>query len=155
MFGIGSTELLLILLVALIVLGPKSLAGFSRKLGKFVGEFRRVSTDFQRTLNMEAMREEAREAEAKRASAPAGKNASAAEERASQAETPSEEELRARGVPEDSPLAQALRRAREQAKNAETEAAAAETEAEKAEKMADSLLEKKSDAKREEHDSRS
>ena len=33
MFGIGSTELLVILVVALIVLGPKSLASISRTLG--------------------------------------------------------------------------------------------------------------------------
>ena len=58
MFGIGSTELLVILLVGLIVLGPKSLAGLSRTLGKIVGEFRRVSTDFQRTLNAEVAAEE-------------------------------------------------------------------------------------------------
>ena len=58
MFGIGSTELLVILLVGLIVLGPKSLAGLSRTLGKIVGEFRRVSTDFQRTLNAETAQEE-------------------------------------------------------------------------------------------------
>nr|WP_296983814.1 Sec-independent protein translocase protein TatB [uncultured Desulfovibrio sp.] len=58
MFGIGSTELLVILVVALIVLGPKSLANVSRTLGKAMGEFRRVSTDFQRTLNAEAEEEE-------------------------------------------------------------------------------------------------
>lgn len=63
MFGIGSTELLLILVVALIVLGPKSLAGVSRSLGKAVGEFRRVSTDFQRTLNAEAAEDDLRERE--------------------------------------------------------------------------------------------
>ena len=58
MFGIGSTELLVILVVALIVLGPKSLASISRTLGKAMGEFRRVSTDFQRTLNAEVAQEE-------------------------------------------------------------------------------------------------
>lgn len=47
MFGIGSTELLVIILVALVVLGPKSLTGITRSLGKAVGEFRRVSTEFQ------------------------------------------------------------------------------------------------------------
>lgn len=68
MFGIGSTELLVILLVALIVLGPKSLAGVSRSLGRAMGEFRKVSNDFQRTLNVEAAQEEAREKMKKRAS---------------------------------------------------------------------------------------
>lgn len=73
MFGIGSTELLVILLVALVVLGPKSLAGVSRSLGKAMGEFRRVSTDFQRTLNAEVAREEEEEKQRKTASAPAEK----------------------------------------------------------------------------------
>lgn len=53
MFGIGSTELLVILLVALVVLGPKSLSTVAHTLGKAMGEFRRVSTEFQRTLNTE------------------------------------------------------------------------------------------------------
>ncbi|MEG6505800.1 Sec-independent protein translocase protein TatB [Nitratidesulfovibrio sp. 1201_IL3209] len=53
MFGIGSTELLVIMVVALIVLGPKNLPNIARTLGKAMGEFRRVSTDFQRTLNTE------------------------------------------------------------------------------------------------------
>lgn len=69
MFGIGSTELLVILLVALVVLGPKSLAGVSRTLGKAMGEFRRVSTDFQRTLNAEVAREEEEEKQRKSAAA--------------------------------------------------------------------------------------
>lgn len=120
MFGIGSTELLVILLVALIVLGPRSLAGFSSKLGKLVGEFRRVSTDFQRTLNLEAAQEEAREAEKKRAQAStAAKDDKKDEDMkpASAQEQPSAEDLRLHGIPEDSPLAQALKRAKEQAES--------------------------------------
>ena len=62
MFGIGSTEFIVILLVALLVLGPKSLAKISRTVGKYMGEFRRVSTEFQRTLNVEAAEEERKEA---------------------------------------------------------------------------------------------
>lgn len=58
MFGIGSTELLVILIVALIVLGPKSIPKLASTLGKAMGEFRRVSTEFQRTLNAEAAQEE-------------------------------------------------------------------------------------------------
>lgn len=53
MFGIGGTELLVILVVALLVLGPKSLPDIAKTLGKAMGEFRRVSTEFQRTLNTE------------------------------------------------------------------------------------------------------
>ncbi len=56
MFGISTTELLIIMLVALIVLGPTKLPGIARSLGKALGEFRRMTTDVQRTLNLEAAR---------------------------------------------------------------------------------------------------
>ena len=86
MFGIGSTELLVILVVALIVLGPKSIPQIAKTLGKAMGEFRRVSTEFQRTMNAEVEQEEhdkrKKEAEqelfgdkAKAASAPAASTA--------------------------------------------------------------------------------
>ena len=58
MFGIGGTELLVILVVALIVLGPKRVPQIARTLGKAMGEFRKVSTEFQRTLNTEIELEE-------------------------------------------------------------------------------------------------
>lgn len=58
MFGIGGTELLVILVVALVVIGPKSLPQIARTLGRAMGEFRRVSTEFQRTLNTEIELEE-------------------------------------------------------------------------------------------------
>jgi sec-independent protein translocase protein TatB len=45
MFGIGLPELLVILVVALIVLGPKRLPEVARQLGKAVGEFRRQTSD--------------------------------------------------------------------------------------------------------------
>ena len=61
MFGIGSTEFLVIILVALLVLGPRNLAKASRTVGRYVGEFRRISTDFQRTLNAEMAEEERQE----------------------------------------------------------------------------------------------
>ncbi len=58
MFGIGGTELLVILVVALIVLGPKSVPQIAKTLGRAMGEFRKVSTEFQRTLNTEIELEE-------------------------------------------------------------------------------------------------
>lgn len=69
MFGIGSTELIVILVVALIVLGPRKLPEMAKTLGKAMGEFRRMSSDFQRTIDTELDREEKqkrREEEAKR-----------------------------------------------------------------------------------------
>lgn len=43
MFGIGMPELILILAVALVVLGPKKLPEIARALGKGISEFRRTT----------------------------------------------------------------------------------------------------------------
>lgn len=61
MFGIGSTELLLILVVALIVLGPRNLPKIANTLGKAMGQFQRASRDFQRSINTEIAFEEEQE----------------------------------------------------------------------------------------------
>jgi len=50
-FGVGMPELLVILVVALIVLGPKRLPEIARSLGKGMAEFRKASSEFQRTLS--------------------------------------------------------------------------------------------------------
>jgi Tat protein translocase TatB subunit len=47
-FGIGMTELLVILVVGLLVLGPKRLPELARSLGRGLAEFRRASTDMRR-----------------------------------------------------------------------------------------------------------
>ena len=51
--SIGGAEILLILVVALVVLGPDHLPKVMRTVGRAVGQMRRVSTEFQRTLNTE------------------------------------------------------------------------------------------------------
>lgn len=50
MFGIGMPELLLILAVALIVLGPKKLPEIARALGKGMAEFRRATDELKEEL---------------------------------------------------------------------------------------------------------
>ena len=48
MFGIGMTELLVIFVIGLLVLGPKRLPELARSLGRTLAEFRRASTDLRR-----------------------------------------------------------------------------------------------------------
>src|SRR4029079_18998143 len=50
MGNLGGGEVLVIMLVALLVLGPAKLPDAARQLGKAVAEFRKVSGGFQREL---------------------------------------------------------------------------------------------------------
>lgn len=47
MFNVGAGELIVILLIALIVLGPDRLPDAARKMGKFMGQVRQMSNGFQ------------------------------------------------------------------------------------------------------------
>ena len=51
MLGVGWTEMLVIGVVALIVIGPKELPALMHRVGKFAGAIRRMGSDFQRELN--------------------------------------------------------------------------------------------------------
>jgi Tat protein translocase TatB subunit len=86
MFGIGMPELMVILVVALVVLGPKRLPEVARALGKGLAEFRRATSEIneelqkaQRTIEAEARAAEAerREAERKAPAAAAAQSAAA------------------------------------------------------------------------------
>jgi sec-independent protein translocase protein TatB len=57
--GLGTSELLVILVVALILLGPRRLPQISRKIGKSIAEFKRTSEDFKRTWEREVEMESA------------------------------------------------------------------------------------------------
>jgi sec-independent protein translocase protein TatB len=56
MFDIGWSELLVIAVVAIIVVGPKDLPRMMRTFGSYAGKLRRMAADFQRQFD-EAMRE--------------------------------------------------------------------------------------------------
>jgi len=51
MLGLGWTEMLVIGVVALIVIGPKDLPVVMGRIGKFVGQIRRMGNEFQREIN--------------------------------------------------------------------------------------------------------
>lgn len=53
LFGVGGTELLLIIVIATIVLGPRQMVTVARELGKLVRNLRNYSEDFFRVLNLE------------------------------------------------------------------------------------------------------
>lgn len=56
--SLGSTELVFILVMALVFFGPRKLPQLSRTLGKNLASFRRASEDFKRTWDREASLEE-------------------------------------------------------------------------------------------------
>jgi sec-independent protein translocase protein TatB len=56
MFDIGWSELLVIAVVAIVVVGPKDLPRLMRTFGHYAGKLRRAAADFQRQFD-EAMRE--------------------------------------------------------------------------------------------------
>jgi TatA/E family protein of Tat protein translocase len=58
--SLGSTELLFILVMALVFFGPRKLPQISRSLGKSLAEFRRASDDFKRTWEREVAMESGR-----------------------------------------------------------------------------------------------
>ena len=58
--SLGSTELLFILVIALIFFGPRKLPQLARSMGKGLAEFRKASDDFKRTWEREVAIESAR-----------------------------------------------------------------------------------------------
>jgi sec-independent protein translocase protein TatB len=53
MFGMGMPEILLIMAVALVVIGPKKLPGLAKSIGRAMGEFKSATRDFKRSIDMD------------------------------------------------------------------------------------------------------
>jgi len=70
MFGsIGMPEIILILIVALLLFGPKKLPEIGKTIGRSIAEFKKASNDLKRSLEEEV------DAASQELSAPAGKSA--------------------------------------------------------------------------------
>ena len=63
--NLGPTELIIILVIALIVLGPRKLPELGKTLGNAMSQFRRASDDFKRSWEQEVESEKARFTEIK------------------------------------------------------------------------------------------
>jgi len=62
MFGsIGMPELIIILVIALIIFGPRKLPELGRSLGRSIGEFKKASNELRNTLDEEIRIEEQRD----------------------------------------------------------------------------------------------
>ena len=53
MFGLGMMEILMILAIALIVVGPQRLPELAKTLGRAMGEFKRSAQDLKRSIDIE------------------------------------------------------------------------------------------------------
>jgi TatA/E family protein of Tat protein translocase len=65
--SIGMPELLIILMIALIIFGPRKLPELGRSLGRSLNEFKRASNELKHTLDEEIRVEEQRSTERQRA----------------------------------------------------------------------------------------
>lgn len=59
---IGMPELIVIMVIALIIFGPRKLPELGKSLGRSLNEFKKASTDLQNTLEQEIKIEEQKEA---------------------------------------------------------------------------------------------
>ncbi|HHE73676.1 MAG TPA: twin-arginine translocase subunit TatB [Desulfobacteraceae bacterium] len=61
MFGIGMPEMILILAVALIVIGPKKLPDLAKSLGRAMGEFKKATSDLKQSMETDTGLSEVKE----------------------------------------------------------------------------------------------
>ena len=78
MFGLGFWEISVILIIALVVLGPKKLPELAKSLGKGIREFRNATEDFKSTMDSELHKPE-QQRELPKPQPPAGQTVSSDE----------------------------------------------------------------------------
>ena len=62
MFGIGMPEMILILAIALIVIGPKKLPDLAKSLGRAMREFKKATNEFKETMQIDSEMEDVKKA---------------------------------------------------------------------------------------------
>jgi sec-independent protein translocase protein TatB len=62
MFGIGMPEMLLILAIALIVIGPKKLPDLAKSLGRAMREFKKATNELKETMHIDGELSEVKKA---------------------------------------------------------------------------------------------
>jgi Tat protein translocase TatB subunit len=75
MLNIGPQELILILIVALVVVGPQRLPELGRTIGKALREFRKIQDDVKDTIKFDLIAEPEPYVRPKKASTPGGSSA--------------------------------------------------------------------------------
>ena len=53
MFGLSMTEVIMIVVIAIVVIGPKKLPDLARSIGKGYGEFKRTFNDLKQSVNVD------------------------------------------------------------------------------------------------------
>ena len=62
MFGIGMPEMILILAIALVVIGPKKLPDLAKSLGRAMREFKKATNEFKETMHVDSEMEDVKKA---------------------------------------------------------------------------------------------
>lgn len=110
MFGMSMTEVVIILVIALLVLGPKELPKAAKAIGKTLREVRRAGDDLRTTFEREVLYADEKQEVKRPVKAPEGAVAAGAslDESTADAETPALAEANAPpAAPEDAPKADA------------------------------------------------
>ncbi|CAN5268423.1 hypothetical protein BH18ACT4_BH18ACT4_06070 [soil metagenome] len=102
MFNIGAGEMLVIMLVALIVLGPQKLPDAARKVGNVMGEMRRLSSGFQTEMR-NALDDAERSEQPTGTLQPATPPEQAAADALAASDVPASDAAGAEGAPGDAP----------------------------------------------------